>query len=169
MQSIECIYISPPKSVAFKVDTESGGQIGNRHRPSPTHNYCNLIIPPSKKSQVKMLTLKRWRCTPSTIHISRNSRAAHAAAATSRDEDENQAGPSTYNRRSPGSKGRPSERDNTVGGEKEYRYPAKGRAGGEPDPFEVMALDRTASQSAVKKQCTSPTNLAAMKELVDDR
>jgi hypothetical protein len=27
--------------------------------------------------------------------------------------------------------------------------------GGEPDPFEVMSIERSASQSEVKKQCTS--------------
>lgn len=34
-----------------------------------------------------------------------------------------------------------------------YRFPEKGRNGGPPDPFEVMALDRSATQQEVKQQC----------------
>lgn len=83
-------------------------------------------------------------------------RNAHAAARPL--EEESTAGPSNYRRSGPeiGSdrKGKGRARDQTQG--TEYRYPAKGRMGGEPDPFEVMAIDRSASQSEVKKQCTSP-------------
>lgn len=34
-----------------------------------------------------------------------------------------------------------------------YRFPEKGMNGGPPDPFEVMALDRSATQQEVKQQC----------------
>ena len=129
-----------------------------------------------------MLALKRWRCTP--LHSSRHARRqAHTATAP----EVNQAGPSNYYRRSdPASnsdtattdtgKGKsrskttptstPISRDegtsgSSSGGKDEYRFPVKGRKGGEPDPFEVMALDRTASPSEVKKQCKLPLSLEA--------
>ena len=97
-------------------------------------------------------------------------RSAHAATAPKDQEDENQAGPSNYYRRSDptSSSGKGNGGSSRVSGEgigdgrrnNEYRFPKKGGKGGEPDPFEVMALDRTASQSDVKKQCTSKFQLA---------
>lgn len=97
---------------------------------------------------------KQVRCALSCTRTQRG-RYAHAATAPSQDE-ENQAGPSNYYRSDasssgPGSKGKSPDRGET----NEYRFPAKGRGGGPPDPFDVMALDRSASQAEVKKQCES--------------
>lgn len=35
----------------------------------------------------------------------------------------------------------------------QYRFPQKGRDGGAPDPFEVLGVDKSASEKEVKQQC----------------
>jgi hypothetical protein len=103
-----------------------------------------------------MTILARARCRCPRIPNT-TIRSAHAAAQpTDEAHAQSAAGPSNYYRRStssssagPGSKGKSPEKEN------EYRFPLKGRMGGEPDPFEVMAIDRQATQSEVKKQCMS--------------
>jgi hypothetical protein len=84
-------------------------------------------------------------------------RDAHAQAQPAQGEEEQQAGPSNYYRRSSDTRGhgKGKAKEQGQGQETEYRFPAKGKMGGEPDPFEVMSIERSASQSEVKKQCTS--------------
>lgn len=83
--------------------------------------------------------------------VQSNQRSAHAAAQPS---EEQSAGPSNYYRRSP-----PPPADVKGKGKDEgYRFPKKGRSGGEPDPFEIMSIDRSAPQSEIKKQCMSSSS-----------
>jgi hypothetical protein len=115
-----------------------------------------------------MVILARARIGLSRPPILPSRRQAHAAARAS--EEEPVAGPSNYRYRRSGGpgpengngnqtdrkgKGRAREQGQSGGSGFQYSFPVKGRMGGEPDPFEVMAIDRSASQSEVKKQCTS--------------
>jgi hypothetical protein len=114
-----------------------------------------------------MVILARARIGLSRPPILPSRRQAHAAARAS--EEEPVAGPSNYRYRRSGGpgpengngnqtdrkgKGRAREQGQSGGSGFQYSFPVKGRMGGEPDPFEVMAIDRSASQSEVKKQCT---------------
>ncbi len=37
--------------------------------------------------------------------------------------------------------------------QEQYRFPQMGRNGGSPDPFEVLGVERSASEKEVKQQC----------------
>lgn len=54
-----------------------------------------------------------------------------------------------------------------------YRFPERGRNGGAPDPFEVLALERSASQAQVKQQCgctrSNPRGRTSAKHIPDYR
>lgn len=55
---------------------------------------------------------------------------------------------SSYRREPAAGTRKGKEKDNSS-----YRFPDKGRNGGSPDPFEVLGLDRSASEAEVKRQC----------------
>lgn len=75
------------------------------------------------------------------------SRFAHAARLPEDDTpSQPQAGPSAT---------RIPSRPSLKGKERasEYRFPEKGRSGGPPTPYEVLGLERSASDSEIKKTC----------------
>lgn len=96
-----------------------------------------------------MIISVRSRCSCGLLRAPKTfNRSAHAAAQQS-EENQATAGPSNYYRRSP-----PDMNGKGKGKADEgYSFPKKGRNGGEPDPFEIMGVDRSAPQSEVKKQC----------------
>jgi hypothetical protein len=102
-----------------------------------------------------MTLLTRSRCTCGILRSTNTStRSAHAAAQPS-EESQSTAGPSNYYRRSPQHASTNGNGNDKGKGKAEegYRFPKKGRSGGEPDPFEIMGIDRSAPQSEVKRQC----------------
>ena len=109
-----------------------------------------------------MTLLARHRCSCRSIYLAQSSkRSAHAAAQSSDDSQSSNAGPSNYYRRSTST---PPADTKGKGKDDGYRFPKTGRSGGEPDPFEIMGIDRSSSQSEVKKQCMSPYLLDIKRE-----
>ena len=105
-----------------------------------------------------MTLLARSRCSCGLLRGSKTTRRSAHAAAQPTEENQATAGPSNYYRRSPTASSNSSGNASTKGKGKaeDYTFPKKGRMGGEPDPFEIMGVDRSAPQSEVKKQCMFP-------------
>lgn len=102
---------------------------------------------PSFQVAVRPLAVSS-RLHPCAVHTWR--RKAQTAAMS--DDSLNQGSSSSYG--ASGSKAHPRKgkgRQDSLA--QSYRFPEKGRNGGPPDPFEVMALDRSATQQEVKQQC----------------
>ena len=121
-----------------------------RRSASSNHYHESTWVITKPNLYCTMILLPRPRCSCRSIYLTQTSkRSAHAATQPS---DEGAAGPSNYYRRST------STSSDTKGKSKDegYRFPKKGRNGGEPDPFEILGIDRSSSQSEVKKQCTYP-------------
>lgn len=74
-------------------------------------------------------------------------RFAHAARLPADDEQPAEAGPSRTRRARPSHKGKERVVDS------DYRFPEKGRNGGPPNPYEVLGLERSASDSEIKQTC----------------
>ncbi|WWD22112.1 hypothetical protein CI109_106601 [Kwoniella shandongensis] len=80
-------------------------------------------------------------------------RQAHSAAQPGSGPASNQASSSYNPAGNSESRAHPRKgKQRSDGLAESYRFPEKGKNGGPPDPFEVMALDRSASEQQVKQQ-----------------
>lgn len=89
-------------------------------------------------------------------------KSAHAASAEI--PNENQASSSNSHSQPPHDyshprKGKQRDQDS-------YRFPARGSRGGLPDPFEVLGLDRSASDKEIKQQCETRIDIALTDQII---
>jgi len=104
-----------------------------------------------------VLRARRCGCSCSPATTSRVRYASHAAAFAEDDMNGNMHGNGNSSNLGNGQAAGP-QRARRARPAADYRFPEKGKRGGPPDPYEILALERGATGAEIKAACESIRN-----------